>query len=248
MKHLKIYELVQSDFDPIETFYLKDVLNPKIWDGFKIKSKIRKQLLDIANDFYDELDLDTPMKDIILIGSLSNYNWSHKYSDYDLHILLDFNDINEDTDLVRSYFDAIKKLWNDKYDIFIEGYEVEIYVQDVGDPYISNGIFSLLNNDWIAMPSKNNFKIDEDEIRNKSKYIMSYIDDIEENFYNYTNEELDKKTDKVWKKIKKYRKEGLEEKDGEFSTGNFIFKLLRRNGYIGKLLSLKTKSYENKFE
>ena len=47
------------------------------------------------------------------------------------------------------------------------------------------------------------------------------------------------------KKIKKFRQSCLEE-GGEYSYENLTFKLLRRNGYIGKLLNLKNYSIDKK--
>ena len=43
----------------------------------------------------------------------------------------------------------------------------------------------------------------------------------------------------LYKKIKTFRQSGLES-GGEYSYENLTFKLLRRNGYIEKLLKLKT--------
>lgn len=39
------------------------------------------------------------------------------------------------------------------------------------------------------------------------------------------------------------RSAGLE-KNGEYSSENLTFKVLRRNGYIEKLMNLKDKSYD----
>ena len=95
MRLNKFYEFVQDDFEPIKSFYIKDELNPKLWEDFELDSEVRRQLLQIAEDFYKSTDLEAEVKDIILTGSLSNYNWSEKYSDYDLHILIDFKDIDD---------------------------------------------------------------------------------------------------------------------------------------------------------
>jgi hypothetical protein len=84
MRLNKYFEFVQDDFEPIKSFYLKDELSPKVWDGNKIKQDIREQLLTVSQDFYNTTDLDAEIKDIILTGSLANYNWSNKYSDFDL--------------------------------------------------------------------------------------------------------------------------------------------------------------------
>ena len=60
----------QKSFDPISSFIVKDELNSKIWDDFKMKENIREDLLKIANDFYESTDLTAEIKDIILTGSL----------------------------------------------------------------------------------------------------------------------------------------------------------------------------------
>ena len=60
---------------------------------------------------------------------------------------------------------------------------------------------------------------------------------------------LDKDIDKMAldlrDKLKKFRKSGLES-GGEYSYENLTFKLLRRNGYIQKLLRLKTQLKDRK--
>ena len=49
---------------------------------------------------------------------------------------------------------------------------------------------------------------------------------------------------KIRKKLKRFRSTGLEEY-GEYSYENLVFKFLRRNGYIGKLLDAKNQLYDN---
>ena len=49
------------------------------------------------------------------------------------------------------------------------------------------------------------------------------------------------------KKIKDFRKSGLDCEDGEFSVGNLVFKLLRRNGYIEKVMKIKRYAYDKQF-
>ena len=74
-----------------------------------------------------------------------------------------------------------------------------------------------------------------------------FIDDIEDEVDEDKYEAFIEKIDKVWNKVKDYRKSGLDSEGGEFSTGNFVFKLLRRNGYISKIMSLKKESYDKQF-
>ena len=40
----------------------------------------------------------------------------------------------------------------------------------------------------------------------------------------------------------------IESESGEFSTGNLVFKLLRRNGYVEKVMDMKNKSYDQQFK
>lgn len=254
MKMIKFFEFKSTDFEPIKSFYLKDELNPKVWSNFQLDKEVRSSLLQIATDFYEKLELDAEVLDIALCGSLCNYNWSEKYSDYDLHIVINFKNVDENYELVEKLVDYAKKFWNDQNDIKIKGYEVEIAVQDVDDleKAISSGrmggVFSLMNNRWIKKPEKVEFEPDENMIKKKSKSIMTQVDDIEKDIDEFKYESFKKKIDKVWSKIKDFRKSGLESESGEFSIGNLVFKLLRRNGYIGKIMELKKYAYEKQFK
>lgn len=245
----KYFEYIDNKFDPIKSFKLKDTLNPKIWnEEMEINEDVRESLLKIANDYIEHLDVgDIKIDDIILTGSNSNYNWS-EYSDFDLHILFDFKQINEDVELVSKYLAAAGKLWNEQHDILILGYEVELYAQNSSEKHISSGQFSLLNNEWVKKPSKEDFTPDEDLIKRKAQSIMDRIDDAEIDFENhYSYRELAEKVNKILKKIKENRQKGLNE-EGEFSTENLVFKLMRRNGYIKKLIDLKNKIYDKQFK
>jgi hypothetical protein len=243
----KYFEFVQDDFEPIKSFYLKDKLNDKVWDEFDLNDDIREKLLKIGTDFFEGTDIKTDIIDIVLCGSLCNYNWSEKYSDYDLHILIDFDDVDDNVELVKKYVDSAKKNWNDEHDIKIKGYEVEVYIQDIDEPHKSTGVFSLLKDKWNVRPEKIKFEPDEEYLREKSKSIMMMVDDLESQINEDKYDKFNEKLTKVWNKVKNLRKSGLEE-SGELSLGNLLFKLLRRNGYIGKIIDMKIKSYDKQFE
>lgn len=247
MKLNKYLEFVSSDLEPVKSFRLKDELNTKLWTDFEINEEVKEDLLKIASDFYSSTDLNADVKDIVLTGSLANYNWSEKYSDYDLHILINFKDVDDNVELVKKFVDSAKNIWNKDHDIRIKGYEVEVYIQDISEPHKSTGIFSLLKDKWIVKPEKVDVEPDEDMIKEKAKSIMMAIDDIEDEVDEDKYEAFVEKIDKVWNKVKDYRKSGLESEGGEFSTGNFVFKLLRRNGYISKIMTLKKESYDKQF-
>jgi DNA-binding Lrp family transcriptional regulator len=248
MKLIKYFEFNQQDLEASKSFRVKDELNPKIWDDFKIDDEVREDLLKIAEDFYASTGLEADVEDIVLTGSLANYNWSEKYSDYDLHILIDFTKVNDAIELVKKYVDSAKSVWNKEHDIKIKGYEVEVYIQDISEPHKSTGVFSLLNNKWNVKPEEFDFEPDEDMIAEKGKSVMMMVDELEEQVDEDKYDAFIEKVQKVWEKVKNYRKSGLDSEGGELSMGNLVFKFLRRNGYVGKIIDLKRKSYDNQFK
>jgi len=235
-----------ENFDNIiKSFYVKDELNPKIWENpdnpsdAKMKEDIRKRLMEIAYEFVNFLGLEIFVQDVTMTGSLANYNWS-EFSDVDLHIMYDFNESGDKKELVQELFKIKKTLFNSTHDITVKGYDVELYVQDTNEPHVSSGVYSVLYNEWIKEPSPEEVTIDEEKLKQKvdqwKDIIDLVIDDIEEG-----DEDLDtviEKLDKVKDKLKKYRSCGLE-KDGEYSYENLVFKFLRRNGYIQKLFDFQ---------
>jgi len=254
MKVKKFLEFKKSDLDPIKSFRMKDNLNPKIWNDFEIDSKVREELLRVAQDFYNGSEVKAEVLDIVLVGSLCNYNWSSKYSDYDLHTIIRYSDVDEDPELVKNFCDYAKKSWNDVHDINIKGFPVEVAIQDIGNLKESistgrmGGVFSLLNNKWVKKPVKVDFEPDEKLIAEKASSVMSAIDDIEENVDDMEYPVFEEKVTKLWKKIKDYRQSGLDSESGELSVGNLVFKLLRRNGYTTKIIELKRKTYDKQFK
>ena len=245
---------VQAQFEPIKSFYLKNDLNRDVWDdNDKLDEEIREQLIRIGEDFYEGLELSVEIVDIAFCGSLCNYNWS-EYSDVDLHIIVKFDDINEDHELVEKMVDYAQKVWNDQHDITIKEFDVEIAVQDEEDLYGAieggrmGGVYSLLNDEWIKKPNKEDFTPDEDLIRKKASDIMTTVKELEEDYGSGVEyDELMKKLKKVWKKVKDGRQAGLD-REGEYSIENLVFKLLRRNGYIQRIMDVRRKAYDKQFK
>lgn len=216
-------------------------LNQKLWKGEKLRPRVRKRLLKIAADFIDWLDVPLNVSDITFTGSLANFNYS-KYSDIDLHLILDFAKIDENQDLVRDFLLAKKSLWNDDHDIFIRGSEVEIYTENIGDPHHSTGIYSVLNDKWIKKPEKQQKEkiIDYYGVIHKANQLADLIDSA----INLSSLDKLEKIELLKDKIKKMRQCGLE-KEGEFSIENLAYKLLRNKGYIKKLWDESSRVYDS---
>ena len=223
---------------------IKEDLNRDIWnDDDKIKPKIAVKLLKIAEDFYKKLDIPADILNITLTGSMANYNWTDK-SDLDLHILIDYSAVDENTELVKKYLSEAKTNWNRNHEIMIDGHEVEIYVQDINEPHHSTGVYSIMDNDWLIIPEPAEFEVSEDAIEQKYKSIQDTIKMIEKLQKEKKYEEVYGDTDRLKGKIRNYRQSGLET-GGEFSVENLVFKALRNGGELEKLSDLKREAYDN---
>lgn len=235
----QINEVDASDVS-LKSFEVQDELNPKFWVNGKINSKVRLKLLDLADEFIESLAVDwVKPEDIVLTGSIANYNWS-KYSDVDVHILMDYKKIWKKTDFVQDYFDDKKSLWaQDHEDLKIYGFPVEMYVEDTNGDNPSTGIYSLNKNEWIVEPDDfQDAKLNEKYIKKESAKLMTEIDDIIEKIGkekdNHRLEVLSTKLKKLFDKLHKQRKESLK-KSGEMGTYNIIWKVLRRSGHLDKV-------------
>lgn len=204
-----------------------------------MKEDIRLRLIEIADKFIEFLGYDIFIQDITMTGSLSNYNWS-EFSDIDLHIMYDFNESGPEKELFQDLFKLKKTLFNSTHDITVKGYEVELYVQDTNEPHISTGVYSVLYDEWIVEPSKEEVEIDTKIIKEKVEQWQDMIDTVIEDIES-GDEDLEEgllKIDKLKDRLKKYRQSGLE-KEGEYSYENLVFKFLRRSDYIQKLFDFQ---------
>lgn len=231
----------------LKSFEPQNELNPKIWnkDGksYVMKPEVRERLLEIANEFIDYLKIEIIITDVVLTGSLANYNWS-KYSDFDIHIIANFNQFPQShVDLYKEFFMLKKALFNKNHDIKLFGYETELYVESEDEAHFSSGVYSLLYDEWQHEPEKEQVKIDKNTIERKAKQWMEIIDGVLENIEDESIEDAKELLSKYKDKLKKFRTCGLE-KNGEYSSENLVFKILRRNGYLEKLMSAGTKVLE----
>jgi hypothetical protein len=235
----------EEDEKIIKSFETKDDLSSNIWEfddkRYKMKDDVRFSLLRISEEFIESLGVDFFVHDIVLTGSLSNYNWSD-FSDLDLHIIIDYDESEHNSEILKEFFNAKKDIWNEKHNIKIKGFDVELYVQDMKEPHVSSGVYSILNKKWVLEPEQKNPKIDDRLILQKGEYYAKKIDKLI--ILGNKNNVLSK-IDELRKKLKSFRQSGLDV-GGEYSYENLTFKLLRRNGYIGKLLNLKNKLIDKK--
>jgi len=244
MKYIKNWKSFLSEEVDEDSFQYKQTLNPNIWSNEdSIRPEIRRNLLQIANDFFESLEIPpVNLRDIILTGSLANYNWS-EYSDLDLHIVFDFFEVDENQELVKGYFNAKRMNWNKVHNIMIRDHEVEVYLQDVSEPHISTGIYSLMRDQWVTKPSIESLDVEWDHVRQKVDSFIEKIDEVETLHSRGQHEEAYSLADNIKNKIGKYRRCGLEH-GGAMSEENLAFKMLRRSEELKRLSILKVDAYD----
>jgi|15BtaG_2_1085339.scaffolds.fasta_scaffold03060_7 predicted nucleotidyltransferase len=233
----------QSHEDDLMAFDVQADLNQKIWEGDKeIRPGVKAALMDIVEEFMEGLDMDLELKDIIVTGSIANYNWS-KFSDIDLHLLVDFAEVNDNEEMVKKFFDAVRSNWNKLHNILVKGHEVEIYVQGETEPHVSTGVYSLLNDRWLVKPKKVRPAIDRHTATKKMKQLAREVDKLSALYDSGSHQRAFDFAFSLKEKLKRMRQSGLE-KSGIYSPENLAFKMLRRSGDIEQLFSIYTQAYD----
>ena len=232
---MNLKELNSFKLSDAVTFH--DKLNPKLWNGTKLRPEVREQLLIIAQDFLQELGVnDLDVKDITISGSNAAFSYT-KHSDLDLHILVDMGNLPTN-EVYRELFNAKKTIYNDTHDIKINNIPVELYVQDSREPVVSLGEYSVMNDQWIKIPTKRRSDFDQTATKSKYEKLLSLIEiALQSKKYSKVKHIIDT--------IKRYRQAGLD-KGGEFGPENLAYKMLRSQGYITKLYELRDKLHSEK--
>lgn len=246
-------ELEDADVD-LSSFNIKKRLNPKFWKDGHLDSRIRLKLMDIADAVMEYIDVDWfDPEDVIMTGSLANYNWNDEYSDIDLHILIDFDDIHSDRETAKKYLEKAMKAWKSEHsNITIYGFPVEVYIQDADEPHASTGVYSIDKDKWLVEPDIDKLrsgKVNKKRIRKMVAHYGTKIDNLCD-IYNETNDDeyrvrkLAEKVDKLFDAMKRERKKGLNSSSSEINDGNIMYKALRRSGYLQKIIDLKHKVFD----
>ena len=230
--------------DDVMAFDVQPTLNQKIWDGDRhVRPGVKGALMHIVEEFMEGLDMDLDLKDVIVTGSLANFNWS-KFSDIDLHLLVDFAEVNDNEDMVKKFFDAVRSNWNKLHNILVKGHEVEIYVQDEHEPHISTGVYSLLNDEWLVKPKKIKPELDRRTALKKMRHFAREIDKLSAVFDSGNAQEAFEMATRLKNKLKRMRQSGLDS-TGIYSPENLAFKMLRRSGDIEQLFAIYTHAYDH---
>lgn len=216
-----------------EVFETHDELNQQLFDNDVLRKDIRERLLEIVELFISKIREDNIPLDVIdywLLGSNAAYNYGPK-SDIDIHIIVNLEDLGVDPYILQLLYDYIKSDFNNKYDIMVKGHEVELYLEDVRSGAVTNGIYSLKQNKWIKFPTRTEYmRFDVTETDEYKDWYQRYLSLEDSDIEQFIND------------LYLMRKESLAT-DGEWGTGNLIFKEFRNLGFLDPL---KDRKYEHR--
>lgn len=212
----------------VEPIRYNTVLNPKLWDGDRLKPQVRGRLLKIAEDFIEFVAVPMTVLDIVIYGGNVNYNYTPN-SDLDLHIVVDKGGIDCDRE-VDELFDSKRRLYKRKHDIRINGIEVELYVEGSDETPVSSS-YSVRRGQWIQEPNPNMPKYDHRAVAHMVAVWQTIL------------KQAAKTGDlqalrKAVNLLREYRKLGLATKAAEFSTPNLVFKSLRNDQTLAAVTTL----------
>lgn len=148
MEKLKSYNkrVHESVLDPTH-----DKLSDNLWDSDqKLKSSVKKQIVDRYEVFAKEVKLNLKIVEIILVGSMTGYNYAED-TDIDVHIELDTKDENRIKRL-RKIAPSGEILKGTKHPI-------NYYLMFKGEQPESRyrGIYNILEDKWIKKDHKEKF-------------------------------------------------------------------------------------------
>jgi len=212
------------------TLQSHEKLNPKLWDDKgKLDPEVWRALTKIGKEWADFANIpSSAIKDVIITGGNANYNYT-KYSDIDLHLMVDKSKIDCE-DVLDDYLRAKKQLWALTHDITVKGQPVELYAQDYDDKFKEGqGIYSLESHKWLQEPTKYNINRNHPEVIRKVDEFKGRIDSL-----------IDSRSDDVeaFKNMKerlRLMRSSAIEKGGESAPENLVFKELRNRGYLDKM-------------
>jgi len=219
-------------------------LNQKLFDGKKLKPDVREKIQEITNEFLKilaEEDIQLNVRDVILTGSNASYNYT-KDSDIDLHIIAETESLEDSAKLYPKIYKAYARIFGNKFEISFYGIPVEIYVETEADPVVSNGIYSIMYNQWIKEPKEEVVpEIDQDALKaavkpweDEAKALLKKLDD--------NMPEGEDEIDDYIARLYELRQKGIYNTDGnEFSIENLTFKEIRNAGLLQKLKDLRNK-------
>lgn len=204
------------------------VLNPKIWnENNTLKAGVKEAIYKIVKQFKDDLkNIPIEITDIRIVGSNASFNYNN-HSDIDIHIVVNNEILPYDSKILMTLYNAYRNRFNREYSIKIKGLETELSIEDINLGVTSNGIYSVMNDQWVKFPTLiKETKIDMSESPSYKKLVQ----EIEQILNNPKSEDIKEMINRLYM----IRKNSISI-DGEYGQGNLLFKAIRNEGLLEKL-------------
>jgi hypothetical protein len=212
----------------------KSNLNPLLWSNGALRPEVRSALIKTAADFKQFVGIPFEVEDIVITGSQASYFYN-KHSDLDLHLIVDYTNIDCDTEL-EELFDTKRLLYNTKTNIKIRGIDVELYVENKKMP-ATGASWSLKDNQWKVEPNPaESIEIDTAEINKMYRVWRKII------LFIIRSNDV-KTAKKLLDLLRKYRKLGLKQ-TGEYGVANLVYKTLRNEKILEKLSNFLEQAHD----
>lgn len=155
----------ESVLDPVHNTLAKDVWNR----NKKLKEKHRRYIIDTFNDWLDTMGVEEDPKDIIIIGSITTYQYS-KNSDIDVNVAMDISDEQRD--------ELLKYLPNGS-NLPDTNHPVNYYLSKDAMENVEKqkSAYDVLNDKWIKEPKEEDVSFPYGYILEIARFFMDGVDE-----------------------------------------------------------------------
>lgn len=235
-------------------------LMPDIWEhDFTLREAARASILKYIYKYLDymeevfhiELDYDKDIKDIVLVGTCTNYLYTRR-SDIDIHIVADVSKILSkcSPDVVNEIMPYLTKNFLDFYNPRIGRREIDIaifnthYLKEFSINASDDGLvpdfdtyssaYSVLRNEWIRRP----VILAKSEIRELNKEVLQIYSEMKiAADYIFKNKLPPSNAQSL---LLRFKQDRAEERFGrnqhkDFGPYNIAFRIARKKGLLKKL-------------
>lgn len=222
---------ISAAIDQITTF--PTVLDPRLWDGDKLRPDVRARALEIVNDLFADLKMpDLAIKNVEIRGSTVSYEYDDN-ADLSVRVFLDTSnykgDVNQLNALLKTYTDYLEAVYEGN--LLLRGVPLEPQFYAVKrpsqEPQAGIGHYSLTDDAWMEHPSMQENRFDRTQMMVDAKRFITQYNRLVTDYF------ADKKAfdcgqlGAFTKEIRSYRGAGIDQ-DGTRSTPNLTYRMLRR--------------------
>lgn len=200
--------------------HVHDNLNTAIFDNSGLMwSNVRDSIIHTVDCLLPEFTkYQIQVHDVVLVGSNATYVYN-KNSDLDIHVVGDYSSLT--ADIINQ---TLKDFYDKNYIPGIAGHDLEIIMSHYrGYLAVSDGIFSLKNNQWVRRPT-HDLVFDLGHLRHDLSYLISVYDQA------MSCTDFGELKKKVFE-FRNYVRQGLYQ-DGYTSSRHVALKILRNQGIV----------------